>query len=210
MRTAGVILAGGRSLRMGGNDKALVMLNGAPMLDHVLAAIGPHLRQILINSNTGAEPFQHYGLPVLPDSVPGRLGPLAGLLTGMTWAAQQSATHVISVPCDTPLLPADLVPRLTAALAQSGAQIAIACDGERRHPTLGIWPVHLAGRLAQDLAAGTRAMHAWLNQFLVADIHFGAEPLCNLNTPGELAAADRKFAARKTFDVAPASAQEIF
>lgn len=185
MKPPCVILAGGRSSRMGGGDKALAPLLGRPMLAHVLARVAPQCACILINSNSEPELFERFGLPVAGDVTGGFQGPLAGLLTGMRWA--QGATHMLSVACDTPFLPHDLAARLAEAL--TNADIAIAADSERAHPVIGLWPVALAARLEADLRGGTRAMHRWLSQFHVAEVCFDVRHFRNINTAQDLHAA---------------------
>ena len=185
MKLVGVVLAGGRSARMGGGHKGLMLLDGAPMLAHVLAALTPQADAMLINSNGDPRLFEAFGLPVLADCVAGYHGPLAGLLTGMLWARQHhpNATHLLSAPCDVPYLPPDLARRLADSL-MNGAEIAIARDSDRIHPTLGLWPVSLAERLTLDLVNhGTRAMRSWLANFPVQEIIFDAACLRNVNTP---------------------------
>lgn len=190
MRPVCVVLAGGRSSRMGGGHKGLLIVDGITMLERVLTVVTPQVNAVLINSNGDPVLFEKYGLPVLADSVPGHQGPLAGLFTGMFWARQYRphATHLLSAPCDSPYLPADLVMRLANGLA-GGGEIAVARDAERIHPTLGLWPVALAERLAVDLVGhGVRSMQTWLNQFDVREVDFDVRYLRNVNTPEDLAA----------------------
>lgn len=191
MRPPCVILAGGRSSRMGGGDKCLLPLLGKPMLAHVLERIAPQCRDILINSNSEPELFSRFGVPVAADLTDGFQGPLAGLLTGLRWARARGASHLVSVACDTPFLPTDLVARLSDAVATQEAQIAIAADEDRCHPVIGLWPTALAGRLEADLLAGTRAIHRWLSAFRVAEVRFTARHFQNINTPADLHAAGR-------------------
>jgi molybdopterin-guanine dinucleotide biosynthesis protein A len=195
--TVCVILAGGRSSRMGGEDKCFVPLAGEPLLAHVLARIAPQTSAILINSNSDATKYHGFGLPVAPDVVPGFHGPLAGLLTGMIWAREcHGARHVLSAPCDTPFLPTDLVLRLEQAMRRDGAEIVIAGDSEHRHPVIGLWQVALADRLSGDLAGGARAIHRWLEQFDVSEVRFAAHHFRNINSRAELqGATERIFAA---------------
>lgn len=185
MRPPCVILAGGRSSRMGGGDKCLLPLDGKPMLAHVLERVSPQACAILINSNSPAELFAHFGWPVLPDVIAGFQGPLAGLLTGMRWAAEAGASHLLSVACDTPFLPPDLVERLGAGL--SGGEIAIARDEARSHPVIGLWPTALAPRLAHDMEQNAiRGVHQWLRGRSVREVEFDAVQFRNLNTRDEL------------------------
>ncbi len=190
MKLVGVVLAGGRSSRMGGGHKGLLLLDGTPMLAHVLTALAPQVDAMLINSNGNPRLFEAFGLPTLADCVAGYQGPLAGLLTGMLWVRQHhpAATHLLSAPCDVPYLPPDLASRLAESLA-NGAQIAIARDHDRIHPTVGLWPVSLAEQLALHLVGhGVRAMRSWLANFLVQEALFDAACLRNVNTPEDLAA----------------------
>lgn len=185
MRVPCVVLAGGRSSRMGGGDKCLLPLHGKPMLAHVLERVSPQASAILINSNSPQELFAGFGWPVLPDVMAGFQGPLAGLLTGMTWAARAGAAHVLSVACDTPFLPLDLVQRLGADIADG--DIAIARDEARSHPVIGLWPTALAPRLARDMEQnGVRGVHQWLRGQPVREITFEAAHFYNLNTRDDL------------------------
>jgi molybdopterin-guanine dinucleotide biosynthesis protein A len=184
-----VILAGGRSSRMGGGDKCLMPLMGQPMLAHVLDRVASQCGAILINSNSDPALFRHFGSPVAADATRQFQGPLAGLLAGLSWARTQGEDDLLSVACDTPFLPHDLLARLTLARAQSGAEIAIASDHERSHPVIGLWPATLVERLEGDLASGTRAMHRWLANFHVAEACFNARHFRNINTPTDLLTA---------------------
>jgi molybdopterin-guanine dinucleotide biosynthesis protein A len=191
---AAVILAGGRSSRMGGGDKSLVLLRGRPLLSHLLERIKPQASSILINSNSDPSLFTDFGLPVRADALSGGFGPLAGILTGMTWAAEQGAAHLLSIPCDTPFLPQDLLQRLGTDLQRSKADIAVARDDHQVHPVIALWPVQLAPRLAAGLEGGTRSVFAWLRQFRTCESQFAAACFSNLNTQADLLVAERKAA----------------
>ncbi|TMV51016.1 molybdenum cofactor guanylyltransferase, partial [Thioclava sp. BHET1] len=139
---AGVILAGGQSRRMGGDPKGLRPLAGRPMIAHVIARIAPQLGPLAINAN--APGYEGFGLPILPDSLPDFPGPLAGILTGLDWAAGlPGITHLMTVATDTPFLPRDLVARLAGAA--EGSRPALAASDTGLHPVIGLWPVDLAG-----------------------------------------------------------------
>ena len=187
-----LILAGGRSSRMGGGDKSLALLHGRSLLSHVLDRIAPQVSRVLINSNSDPVLFQEFGLPVRSDTLPDRPGPLAGILTGLIWAAEHGATHLVTVPCDTPFLPHDLARRLSDDLQRSHADIGIARDPEQIHPVIALWPVRLAGQLTADLEAGARSVHRWLRQFDICESEFAASCFSNLNTPAELLAAEAR------------------
>jgi molybdopterin-guanine dinucleotide biosynthesis protein A len=159
MKIAGVILAGGLARRMGGGDKALLELAGQTLLARVIARLKPQVGEMVLNANGDPARFAEFGLPVVPDTVEGFAGPLAGILAGMRWAAAKGYTHVASAAGDTPFFPADLVARLAGAVHSSGHPIALAATndpqrGLSEHPTFGLWPVDLADNLEE--AGGVR------------------------------------------------------
>jgi molybdopterin-guanine dinucleotide biosynthesis protein A len=176
---------------MGGGDKCLLPMNGKSLIAHVLAAIAPQTGDILINTNNDPAAYLKFGMPVLPDVIPGFQGPLAGLLTGMLWSRRRHPrqAYILSVAGDVPLLPPDLVAQLARNLSDQKADIAIARCAQGLHPTTGLWPVDLADRLEHDLMeTALRAMREWSGQFRVAEVTFASASLININTPAELAA----------------------
>lgn len=187
-----VILAGGRSRRMGGNDKALLPLHGRPMIEHVIAALKPQTSALLINSNSDPQNFSRYGLPVMADGIGGYRGPLAGILTGMMWANALGASHLVSAPADMPFLPDNLVARLSAA---PGAAFAVA--GGQAYPVVALWPVALAPRLADDLQRGEAdGVGRWLAQMDAIPVEFSdAADFANINNPQDLRQADQGLSA---------------
>jgi len=197
MKPAAVILAGGRSSRMGGGDKCLLPVAGRPLIAHILAALDSQTSDILINTNSDPGPFLNFGPPVLSDAIPGFQGPLAGLLTGMLWSRRchPRNAYLLSVAGDVPFLPADLASRLMQRLLGGRADIAIATCPQGSHPTIGLWPVDLAERLEHDLMeTNIRSMLHWISSFRVAPTEFPSGQLMNINTPAELEAC-RKIAA---------------
>jgi molybdopterin-guanine dinucleotide biosynthesis protein A len=195
-----VLLAGGLARRMGGGDKPLRVLQGRTLLDHVIARIRPQVRALVLNANGDAARFAAWGLEVVADPLPDFPGPLAGVLAGMRWAAARhpDAGAVLSVPTDTPFLPADLVARLDAARAAVGVPIACAASGGRTHPVVALWPVALADALEAALRAGERKIDAWTARYGVAQAAFddaAGDPFFNVNRPDELAEAERQTAA---------------
>jgi molybdenum cofactor guanylyltransferase len=192
---AGVILAGGLSRRMGG-EKPLQLLAGQPMIARVISRIAPQVERLAINANSDPGPYRRYGLPVLPDTICGHPGPLAGVLTGLEWAAgMPGVTHVLSVATDTPFLPRNLVSRFAAL---SGPErIVMARSNGNRHPVAGLWPAELRGDLAEWLASSeTMKVQVWAarHDLVFCDFepeHDGApDPFFNANTPEELAEAE--------------------
>jgi molybdopterin-guanine dinucleotide biosynthesis protein A len=185
-----VILAGGRSMRLGGGDKCLLPLGAATILCAVIAALRPQAGTLLINSNSAPALFANTGLPVRADVLAGRLGPLAGIHTAMLWARESGAEAVLTVPGDTPFLPSDIYARLAAA--GGGGQAAVAVSGGQIHGVAGLWPVALAARLEAHLAQGGLAVRAWLDtiSFTAVEFETGAiDPFWNINTPDDLAFA---------------------
>lgn len=188
MRIFGVILAGGGARRMGGRDKALMMLGGRSLLSHVQGRFGPQVEQLAISANGDALRFGAGGV-VLADAA--SQGPLSGILAALNWAAPLGATAVVSVAVDTPFLPADLVPRLCLAAQGSASGVAIAASGGVDHPTFGLWPVELCHDLRGFLASGvTPRVMDFARSHGAMRAEFGDDAaFVNLNTPGDLAAA---------------------
>ena len=200
MTTAGIILAGGQARRMGGSDKALLALAGRPLLAHVIDRLAPQVDEIAINANGEPERFAAFDLPVIADTVPGFAGPLAGVLAGMRWAAARGHSHVVSAAADTPFFPGDLVETLWAALGDDPIAMAVTRDPERglsEHPTFALWPVDLADDLEYALTKGhMRKIIVWTSRHGCGRAIFGGDfPFFNVNTPEDLAAAE-KIAAR--------------
>jgi molybdopterin-guanine dinucleotide biosynthesis protein A len=194
----GVILAGGRGLRMGGGDKGLLPLGHGTLLDHVIDRFDPQVAGLALNADGDPARFARFGLPVIADSVPGHAGPLAGVLAGLDWAAGQGATAIVTAAADTPFLPQDLVPRLLLAAKVSGAPIALAATASGRHGTFGLWPVALREDLRAALAGGTRKVTDWADRHGAASAPFTEtpwDPFFNVNTPEDLARAQAMAAA---------------
>lgn len=196
---AGVILAGGLARRMGGGDKGLKPVGGVSILERVIATVRPQVGTLMLNANGDPARFAGLGLPVVPDSVPGFAGPLAGVLAGLEGLAVHASGRrwLLSVPSDTPFLPADLAARLHAA-AQEGAEIVCAQSAGRRHPVAALWSAELADPLRHALEVeGLRKMEAFTGRYRVAVVDFPTDPIdpfFNANTPEDLAEAERLLA----------------
>jgi molybdopterin-guanine dinucleotide biosynthesis protein A len=187
--TPAVILAGGLSRRMGGGDKGLLPWGGGTVLSAVRDRLASQAAPLALNANGDPARFAALGLPVLPDPLPGHLGPLAGLLAAMDWAAALGAPLVLTVPGDAPFLPFDLLPKLLEA-----GPPAIAASAGRLHPVAGLWPVTLREALREALAQGTRRVRAFAQAQGAQAAEFpvppgGPDPFLNLNTPEDLLAA---------------------
>ena len=194
----GVVLAGGRSTRMGGREKALLDLAGQPMLAHVLKRFAPQVGRLAINANGDPARFAAFGLPVIPDEVPGHPGPLAGILAALRWAASEDvgARRVATVSSDAPFIPADLVARLSDAAKADG--IAVARSEGQVHPLAALWPLGIADELERALATGERRVQRWVEMQGMTAVDFALirigdrsiDPFLNVNAPADLAEAE--------------------
>jgi molybdopterin-guanine dinucleotide biosynthesis protein A len=190
-----VILAGGRATRMGGGDanpldKGRLRLRGKPLIAHVLDRIGPQVDRVALNANGDPARWADLGLPVLPDGIPDRPGPLAGVLAGLDWAAAAGCPHIVTAAADTPFLPPDLVPRLLAAAGPTGLALAASGEDGRAQPTIGLWPVSLREDLREALLSGTRKILQWTDRHAPGIATFPAAHFFNVNTPDDLARAE--------------------
>jgi len=188
MQITGLILAGGRGSRMGSIDKGLVPLGGKPMVAHVLERLSPQVQHLLINANQNLDTYAAFGAPVWPDAMPDFAGPLAGLQTGLMHC---ETPFLVTAPCDSPFLPADLVQRLTAALQAEDADLAVAVTGEgetrQPHPVFCLAKASLLPHLTQFLEGGGRKVDRWYASLRVAEVHFADEAAFrNINTLAEL------------------------
>jgi molybdenum cofactor guanylyltransferase len=181
----GLILAGGQGRRMGGVDKGLQLLRDRPLIAWVLERLGPQVDEILVNANQNLERYRSFGHPVLPDEVGGFAGPLAGVERGLALARNEL---VVTAPCDSPFLPAELVARLHQGLSQNGAELAVARTGEQAHPVFCLCQRSLHADLRDYLAGGGRKIDAWYARLRVAEVPFDDMPeaFSNINTRDEL------------------------
>lgn len=179
-----VVLAGGRGRRMGGKDKGLVELNGAPLIEHVLSAVSPQTGELVINANRNIEEYQRYGFPVVSDTMTDYQGPLAGFASTM---AAAETNYIVTIPCDSPLLPDDLVQRLVHALQREDAELAVAHDGKRLQPVFALIKVKLLPSLLEFLQRGDRKIDLWYAQHKMAKADFSdiPETFLNINTPAD-------------------------
>ena len=192
MQPFGVILAGGLATRMGGGDKGLLSLGNTTLLGCVIDRLGRQVDRLAINANGDAARFAGYGLPVLPDSIEGFAGPLAGVLAGLDWAAEQGGETIVTAAADTPFFPLDLVPQLLLASEGMAHPLVLAASADGRHPTFGLWPVSLREDLRSALAGGLRKVVQWSDAHGGREAMFkgpGMDPFFNVNTPEDLAKA---------------------
>ncbi len=182
----GLVLAGGQGSRMGGVDKGLAPFRGRPMVAHVLERLAPQVDEILVNANRNPEAYAAFGHRVVADEIPGFAGPLAGFERGLAHARGEL---VATVPCDSPFLPPDLVPRLRAALESAGADLAVARTGTQAHPVFCLMRRTVHASLERFLASGQRKIDRWYAALAVVEVAFDdeAQAFANINTRDELA-----------------------
>ena len=196
----GIVLAGGKSSRMGGGDKALVPLGGRPLLAHVIERLRPQVTEIVLNANDDPGRFGAFGLPLAPDRLDGQLGPLAGIHAGLAWAEanRPESRLVITVAADTPFFPTDLVSRLCAATDKADPTLVVARSEGGVHPVFGLWPVSLAPHLEDSLNRGARKALDFVTAHQAKEVRFppvdvggrAVDPFFNINRPEDLAEAE--------------------
>jgi molybdopterin molybdotransferase len=189
---SGLVLAGGRGTRMGTVDKGLQPFGGSTMVAHVLERLRPQVASVAINANQNLDAYGAFGVPVWPDDTPGYAGPLAGLEAGLRRCA---TSYLLTAPCDSPFLPADLAARLLAGLQSADADLALAVTEEhglrQPHPVFCLVKADKAEVLSNYLAAGGRRMDGWYPQIKVTEVLFeDAAAFRNINTRDELQSLD--------------------
>ena len=186
----GLILAGGRGSRMGGVDKGLQNHHGVPLAMHALMRLSPQVGEIMINANRNLGAYESMGVPVWPDTLSDYAGPLAGFLTGLEHC---ETPYLVTVPCDSPLFPADLVARLAQALEAADAEIAMAAtveDGALQvQPVFCLMRSEVLESLVRFTQSGQRKIDKWTASLRCIEVPFD-EPhaFTNANTPDELKA----------------------
>lgn len=202
--TLGLLLAGGLARRMGGGDKPLRTIAGRSILAHVIERLAHQCGGLVVNANGDPARFADYGLPVVADSVPDFAGPLAGILAGLDWMADNrpGTEWLVSVAADTPFIPRDLVARLHEAREEQGVPLACAASGGWTHPVIGLWPVSLRDDLRRALTVeDERKIDRWTARHGCASAEWPVEPVdpfFNANRPEDLNEAERLFATLAT------------
>lgn len=194
----GVILAGGRAQRMGGQDKGLLRLGGRPMIAYVLASLQPQVDEVLINANRHIEQYRQLGCPVISDQIAGFDEVFAGPLAGMAAAMEVSRSdYILSVPCDGPWVPADLAARLLQGLREQDTQVATVHDGQRMQPVFALISCALLPQIKAYLQSGERKLGLWIRQQQPALVDFSdqLEAFFNVNSPQELELAETRLKA---------------
>ena len=193
-KPSGIVLAGGQGRRMGNVDKGLQPLRGRPMIEHVLERLCPQVGEIVINANQNVDRYRGFGHRVVSDAIGGFAGPLAGLHAGLQAITSPLA---VTVPCDSPFLPSDLVARMHDHLADN--DLAVAKTGDQAHPVFALVRRSVAGSLEAFLASGGRKIDAWYAALKVVEVSFDdeADAFRNINTLEELKGSEQ-FSGYKT------------
>lgn len=198
MDVAGLILAGGRARRFGEMPKALAILGGVAMIEHVIERLSPQVFALVLGVEERNPLFNALALEQIADPEPGKKGPLAALLSGLRWLqARGDGSWLQLAPCDTPFLPTDLVGRLALHVKSQQAQGCVPRFRGQLHPACGLWNVSLIPALEQSLEEGITGFKAFLERHPMAlldwpEPHAGApDPFFNVNTPQHLQQAER-------------------
>lgn len=186
-----VILAGGCGSRLGGQDKGLLEFAGRPIIEHILEAISPQAGAVIINANRNLEDYSKYGHPVISDEMDNYQGPLAGFAAAL---AACSTDYILTLPCDCPFVPADLIARMSRAMLEQHAELAVAHDGQRMQPVYALIPRTLETSLLQFLDSGERKIDRWytLHTTALADFSDVADTFFNINTDDDRRLADSR------------------
>ena len=185
-----VVLAGGRGRRLGGQDKGLVDLDGRPLIEHILGLVTPQVSAVIINANRNQQIYADLGHPVISDNMADYQGPLAGFAVAL---AACNTDYIMTLPCDGPYVPVDLVSRLSAAMKDNDAELAVAYDGQRMQPVYALIPRSLLGSLQDFLDAGDRKIDLWYarHNTALADFSDVIDTFFNINTEDDLSKFDK-------------------
>lgn len=187
MKVSAIILAGGRATRMNSLDKGLIRLQKKPLVQYVIERVMPQVDEILLNANREIEQYKTFNLPILQDDNPDFIGPLAGFSLGLKHCRHDC---LLAAPCDSPLIPADLVARLMKALLENGADIAIAKSGGYNHPVFCLMKKSVLPSLTNYLEQGERKVSTWQKSLKYIEVEFNDcdDAFVNVNTFEELEA----------------------
>jgi molybdopterin-guanine dinucleotide biosynthesis protein A len=195
MSISAIILSGGRATRMGGVDKGLVTLQNKPLIQHVVERLKPQVDEIFINANREIETYLTFGYRVLQDKgdefLGTYIGPLAGFNIGLQHAKYE---YVLTVPCDSPLLPLDLTKRLFNGMTKASADVAVASSDKNTHPVFCLMKKSVLPSLIEFLEAGERKVSAWQKSLSYIEVDFSDESdgFINLNTFDDLKTLESK------------------
>ena len=193
-----VILAGGKGRRMGGKEKALIRLLDRPLLSYVLEKVSGKVAPIALNINTNFDDFQKFGYKIIKDPIKGHLGPLAGILASLNWAKEINQDWVLTLPCDTPFLPKNLVQSMVEAKNKTPeVDLVVAKSRGLNHPVIALWKSDINNKLQNALNEGVRKIDIFTAQLNIAYVDFDNiqnsdfDPFTNLNAPPDLILAQQ-------------------
>jgi molybdenum cofactor guanylyltransferase len=191
MPISSIILSGGRATRMNGADKGLVLLKNKSLIAHVIERLKPQADKIFINANREIATYEAFGLPVLQDENAEFIGPLAGFSLGLQHAKHE---FVLTVPCDSPLLPLNLVERLYSGMTASRMDIAVASSDGDTHPVFCLMKKNVLPSLTEYIASGERKVSTWQKSQKYIEVDFSdcSDTFTNLNSFEDLAALELK------------------
>lgn len=188
-----VILAGGKGRRMGGKEKALIPLLDRPLLSYVLESISGQVAPIALNINTNLDQFYKFGYQIIEDPIKGHLGPLAGILASLNWAHTLNQKWVLTLPCDTPFLPKNIVGEMIKAKNNdSSLDLVVARSKGYNHPVIALWKSELSSKLKISLEEGIRKIDLFTANLKIGYVDFDSnkniqfDPFTNLNSPLDL------------------------
>jgi molybdopterin-guanine dinucleotide biosynthesis protein A len=189
MAISALILSGGRATRMGGVDKGLVIFQQKPLVQHVIDRLVPQVDEIIINANREIKQYQSLSYPVLQDETADFIGPLAGFNLGLQHAKHD---YLLTVPCDSPLLPLDLAQRLHSSLLKHDADVAVATSDGDAHPVFALCKKSVLPSLTSYLQQGGRKVSAWQKSLHYIEVDFSdnSDAFYNLNTFEDLTALE--------------------
>lgn len=176
-----VILSGGRSSRMQGEDKGLILLNNKPLINYVVDVVNSKVDRLLISANRNIEAYQQYG-EVITDELTDFQGPLAGISSALSRA---TTTYLLTLPCDSPMINKTVIDRLVDTMDRANVDICVADDGLRIHPTIALIKTSLKDNLLAFLDSGERKLGLWIERNNFQKVDFSDQPkvFVNLNNP---------------------------
>ena len=193
----GVILAGGSARRLGGKGKAFINISGVSLIDLVLRKIETQVDRVAINTRD-KNSFSQYNYPIIEDLITeeGGSGPLAGISSAIKWAKKSinPVSHVITVPVDTPLLPIDLVHRMSLELKIKKSDIIFASSNNNIYPVVSMWSLSLDNHLDKALSNGVRKIDAFTSSYNVSVVDWSfkdVDPFFNINNPEDILLAEK-------------------
>ena len=185
----GLILAGGRAQRMGGIDKGLIPFHHRPLIESAINRLKPQVGSIMINANRNIEQYAAYGYPMVSDADSSFSGPLAGFAAGLKACPTE---YIVTTPCDSPLLPTNLVELLVTKMTEGSFDLVYASSKDPAgktwaQPVFCLMRVSLSKSLEEFISLGDLKIDRWFKELNSSTVVFDSESaFANINTPEEL------------------------